>query len=256
MNPLLFSIPEDCLQQASVGYFRLMPNYEEAEELPRLHSTLNFRVPAMNNPLVKAGAKYFLAPYRPNAPGSKPYRHDVELASSSTTSGQSQQRRYFWQRKADPTEILTTHERLVLKKVKQRAHWLDSGFGCCCCRVGIDPLIGLIPVVGDFAGVLLALYIVQVSSRASLPQAVLSQMMMNIVMDFVVGLVPVLGDIMDFAFKCNTRNAVLLETYLYKRAHERIQQQDTTSHPKEPLLPATKVAIDIDPTHASSSTSV
>lgn len=53
--------------------------------------------------------------------------------------------------------------------------------------------------------------------RANLPNELVSKMMFNIVFDFLIGLVPVIGDIMDIMYKCNTKNAILLEDYLYKR---------------------------------------
>ncbi|CDS02937.1 hypothetical protein LRAMOSA00339 [Lichtheimia ramosa] len=197
--------------------------------------------------LIKYGVQQVLSPYRPKAPGSELQKQTViEMEASQ------QKKRYFWQRKPDPLDYLTPHERAVLKKVKKQARWLDKGIGCCCCQVGVDPIIGLIPVIGDFAGMLLALYLVQIAMQVDLPQAVVSQMMTNVVLDFLVGLVPIVGDLMDIAFKCNTRNAVLLENHLYKRIQQRQQeqrrqQQDphepssstmTTSPPTEPLLQA------------------
>ncbi|CDH60827.1 hypothetical protein RO3G_10750 [Lichtheimia corymbifera JMRC:FSU:9682] len=197
--------------------------------------------------LIKYGVQQVLAPYRPKAPGSELQKQTViEMEASQ------QKKRYFWQRKPDPLDYLTPHERAVLKKVKKQARWLDKGIGCCCCQVGVDPIIGLIPVIGDFAGMLLALYLVQIAMQVDLPQPVVSQMMTNVVLDFLVGLVPIVGDLMDIAFKCNTRNAVLLENHLYKRIQQRQQEQrrqhldpnepsssaTTSSPPTEPLLQA------------------
>lgn len=54
--------------------------------------------------------------------------------------------------------------------------------------------------------------------EGGLPPALQSRMMLNIVMDFAVGLVPFLGDIADAIFKANSRNAWLLEEYLVKKA--------------------------------------
>ncbi|KAI7883098.1 hypothetical protein K492DRAFT_205647 [Lichtheimia hyalospora FSU 10163] len=186
--------------------------------------------------LIKYGVQQVLAPYRPKAPGSELQQQTViEMEASQ------QKKRYFWQRKPDPLDYLTPHERAVLKKVKKQARWLDKGFGCCCCQVGVDPIIGLIPVIGDFAGMLLALYLVQIAMQVGLPSEVVSAMMTNVVLDFLVGLVPIVGDLMDIAFKCNTRNAVLLENHLYKRIQQR--QQEQRRQQQESHEPSTSTAI-------------
>ena len=51
----------------------------------------------------------------------------------------------------------------------------------------LSPLVGLLPVIGDFAGLVLSLYLVQTAAEVHLPQSVLSQMMMNIIIDFLIG---------------------------------------------------------------------
>lgn len=87
--------------------------------------------------LIKYGVQQVLSPYRPKAPGSELQKQTViEMEASQ------QKKRYFWQRKPDPLDYLTPHERAVLKKVKKQARWLDKGIGCCCCQVGVDPIIG------------------------------------------------------------------------------------------------------------------
>jgi hypothetical protein len=54
-----------------------------------------------------------------------------------------------------------------------------------------------------------------------LPVSVKSKMRMNVIINFVIGLVPVFGDFADVIYKCNTRNATLLENELRKRGRER-----------------------------------
>ena len=85
-------------------------------------------------------------------------------------------------------------------------------------RIGLDPLMGLIPGVGDLAGGLLAAYGLLVGWRAGTPGSVLMRMMLNIGIDTLVGEVPFLGDLFDFGFKSNTRNYRLLERYLDRPA--------------------------------------
>ena len=81
-------------------------------------------------------------------------------------------------------------------------------------RVGLDALIGLIPVVGDLAGLLSSGFILAVAARAGVPKAVLARMLLNVGADAAVGAVPVVGDVLDVAWRANTRNAALLEQAL------------------------------------------
>jgi hypothetical protein len=80
--------------------------------------------------------------------------------------------------------------------------------------IGLDPLIGLIPGVGDMIGGLMSTYILMVAAREGVPASVLARMLGNIALDSVVGVVPLFGDLFDFAMKSNRRNVDLLERYL------------------------------------------
>lgn len=81
-------------------------------------------------------------------------------------------------------------------------------------RIGIDPILGLLPGGGDMVAGALGAYIVVEAARMGLPRQVVGQMVGNIVFDSVVGIVPVLGDIFDVAWKANVRNITLLEKHL------------------------------------------
>ena len=80
--------------------------------------------------------------------------------------------------------------------------------------IGLDPIIGLIPGVGDMAGGLMSTYILVVAARQGVSTSVLLRMLGNIALDSVVGIVPLLGDLFDFGVKANRRNVDLLERYL------------------------------------------
>jgi hypothetical protein len=81
-------------------------------------------------------------------------------------------------------------------------------------RIGLDPIIGLIPGVGDAAGALLSGYILMQAARYGVPKPMLVRMATNIGIETVVGVVPFLGDLFDAAYKANTRNLRLLEQHL------------------------------------------
>jgi hypothetical protein len=81
-------------------------------------------------------------------------------------------------------------------------------------RVGLDPLIGLVPGLGDVAGALLSGYIVFAGARLGAPPSVVWRMLLNVAIDTVVGSVPLLGDVFDAGWKSNVRNVELLERFL------------------------------------------
>ena len=81
-------------------------------------------------------------------------------------------------------------------------------------RIGLDPLIGLVPGIGDLAGAALSIYIILEGARAGVPRTVLVRMLGNIGIDSLVGAVPALGDLFDFGWKANAKNAQLLRAHL------------------------------------------
>ncbi len=78
-------------------------------------------------------------------------------------------------------------------------------------RVGLDPLIGLIPGVGDWIGWVASLHLLGSAARAGADGATLVRMAANLVLDALAGAVPVIGDAFDMAWKANDRNLRLLE---------------------------------------------
>lgn len=80
-------------------------------------------------------------------------------------------------------------------------------------RVGLDAILGLIPGAGDALSAALSGYIILAAARAGASKPVLLRMVGNVVLDTVVGAVPVLGDLFDVAFKSNARNVALLERH-------------------------------------------
>ena len=104
----------------------------------------------------------------------------------------------------------------TLKRLRQLTRLLDNAITIPGTNVGIglDPLIGLIPLGGDFLGVMLSAYIVLESARLGAPKATLGRMVLNIIIDGLLGALPVLGDFFDFAWTANEFNIKLLEEHL------------------------------------------
>ncbi|HUO83128.1 MAG TPA: DUF4112 domain-containing protein [Gammaproteobacteria bacterium] len=88
-------------------------------------------------------------------------------------------------------------------------------------RIGLDGLIGLVPGIGDVAGAVVSSYIIVEAGRLGAPRSLLVRMGFNVLLETVVGAVPLLGDLFDFAYKANLRNVRLLERYVHNPARAR-----------------------------------
>jgi len=131
---------------------------------------------------------------------------------------------------------LSREDEKTLIKVKRRAYRLDMALGSFCgMRVGWSSLIAIIPGIGDILDMMLAMMVIRTASQANLPSGVRAHMMINVIIDFVIGLIPFLGDIVDIGFKANTRNAIVLENFLRERGAENIRRQGLPQ-PPDPSL--------------------
>ncbi len=81
-------------------------------------------------------------------------------------------------------------------------------------RIGLDAVIGLVPVVGDTATALVSGVFIVAAIRAGAPKRVIAEMTANIALDWLLGAIPVAGDIFDVAFQANVRNLRLLREAL------------------------------------------
>ncbi len=88
-------------------------------------------------------------------------------------------------------------------------------------RIGLDPIIGLIPGIGDAVGLVLASVLILEAARLGAPRKTLLLMVYNAVLDAVIGAVPVIGDTFAAVWKANARNMVLLERHLDPAAPRR-----------------------------------
>lgn len=80
-------------------------------------------------------------------------------------------------------------------------------------RIGLDPIIGLIPYVGDAIVSFVGAFILVVAAESQLPKIVLIRMSLNIALNGMIGAIPILGDLFSVWFKSNVRNVDLLERY-------------------------------------------
>ena len=105
-----------------------------------------------------------------------------------------------------------------LRRLRGLAWVLDRSIPVGRYRIGLDPLLGLLPGIGDWIGSLLSLYVVYEGARLGLPAGVLVRMGGNILVESTLGAVPVLGDLFDFAWQANSRNLALIERH-YRPNH-------------------------------------
>jgi len=110
-----------------------------------------------------------------------------------------------------------------LERLDRFSHWTDSSFRIPFTRFrfGFDPLIGLIPVLGDVVGLLLSLYVLYEAQRIGTSRAVRLRMIGNMLIEFFGGMLPVVGDAFDAIFKANTRNTALLRDHLEDQLGQR-----------------------------------
>lgn len=138
---------------------------------------------------------------------------------------------YFYQRKGAKRkrrlpECIPKKDQKILNSVKRKAYRLDLQLSLCGVRLGWAGIIGLFPWVGDLLCLLLSMQVVKKASQidGGLPAHLRLQMMFNVMTDFCIGLIPIVGDFINIMYKCNLRNFVLLEKYLVERS----MPQDST----------------------------
>lgn len=103
--------------------------------------------------------------------------------------------------------------REVPGNLRRLARLLDSQFRIGNFRFGLDPLLGLIPGLGDFIALAMSGGILALAAKHGASRKLLMLMALNALADAVIGSIPILGQIFDFFFKANNRNIRLLEKH-------------------------------------------
>lgn len=88
-------------------------------------------------------------------------------------------------------------------------------------RIGVDALLGLIPVVGDIVSQAISSYIIWEARRLGVSGWTMARMIGNSLVDMTIGAVPVVGDAFDVAFRANLKNLALLKADLERRGVRR-----------------------------------
>ena len=108
-------------------------------------------------------------------------------------------------------------ERLAtLNRIRKLSRLMDTAIGIpgTKFRIGLDPIIGLVPGAGDIVDTAFSAYLIYLATRFNIPQKTLGKMIYNIGLEAVVGSVPLVRDIFDAFYRSNMRNLALLEAHL------------------------------------------
>ena len=112
---------------------------------------------------------------------------------------------------------MNTQERLAtLGRIRKLSRLMDTAFRIpgTPFRIGWDPIIGLLPGLGDLIDTAFSAYLLFLASQFGLPKNVLGWMVFNIGLEAIVGSIPLIGDVFDAFYKSNIRNLALLEQHL------------------------------------------
>lgn len=106
----------------------------------------------------------------------------------------------------------------AIADLERLAEWMDAKFRIpgTGIRMGLDGLLGFIPGIGDTAGFAVSAYMLGKARAMGVPPSLMVRMVWNIFIDWLIGLVPLLGDIFDVGFKANLRNVALLKEHVRK----------------------------------------
>jgi hypothetical protein len=78
-------------------------------------------------------------------------------------------------------------------------------------KIGIDAIVGIIPILGDFIGIIFSTYIMYSGIKMGVSSKIVKKMATNIAIDLIIGLIPIIGDVFDALWKANKRNVELIE---------------------------------------------
>lgn len=109
----------------------------------------------------------------------------------------------------------------ALQEIGSLAKWMDSKFRIpgTDIRFGLDGIIGLIPGVGDLSTLAVSSYMMVIMAKNGASGYVLARMALNVIVDALIGSIPLIGDLFDFAFKANTRNLRLMQEHYEHGRH-------------------------------------
>nr|WP_256385735.1 DUF4112 domain-containing protein [Hahella sp. CCB-MM4] len=123
------------------------------------------------------------------------------------------------QTKPDNAELTREDFQQALDRLEKFATWMDAQYRIPGTSItfGWDTIIGLVPVLGDLVTLIMSGAMIGEARRLGAPAGLRWKMVLNIVIDFVGGLLPIVGDVFDIYYRSSTRNLKLLKDYLLIR---------------------------------------
>lgn len=109
-----------------------------------------------------------------------------------------------------------------MRLVEEMARWLDSKFVIpgTNIRFGLDPIISLVPVLGDLFSYLLSAALIYTMHNHGASRKVVIKMVMNSTLDAVIGSIPLIGSVFDVFYRSNDRNLRLLREHIHEGKHQ------------------------------------
>ncbi|WP_171475069.1 DUF4112 domain-containing protein [Frigoriglobus tundricola] len=116
-------------------------------------------------------------------------------------------------------EALTRDEKVQLAIIRQIRKWMDEAVTVpgTKMKLGLDPVLGLIPVIGDLSSAAVGGYVLHAANKLGVPTVVMARMLVNLAIDALIGFVPFVGDYLDVLYKANAKNVALVEQAIVNR---------------------------------------
>lgn len=109
---------------------------------------------------------------------------------------------------------LSSGQLTYLKSARKLARFMDTSVGVGRFRFGADAAVGFIPIVGDLIGTGVSAYFIWVGTQMGLPPSAIARMVANASADFLMGLIPFVGDVSDMIFKSHMRNMRIIDEHV------------------------------------------
>ncbi|KAI8987743.1 hypothetical protein BDF20DRAFT_286790 [Mycotypha africana] len=124
----------------------------------------------------------------------------------------------FWKKRTVPE--LPERDQIVLDEYTRKMKKYEEMIKICCCWIGYDVLFEFIPVVGKVISLGFAISMFRLACQCELPTSVKRRMLYHITVDFLIGLIPILGFFLTMLYRAHSKNARILRKFLYERARQ------------------------------------
>ncbi|KAL9553823.1 hypothetical protein MBANPS3_003115 [Mucor bainieri] len=136
----------------------------------------------------------------------------------------------LWKKKVQEPEVqLPERDARVLEKYTHKMKKFDEMIKVCCCWIGYDVLLEFIPIFGKVISLYFALSLYRLACQCDLPRSIKRRMLYHVSIDFLLGLIPILGILLDMLYRAHSKNARILRRFLYERARQGANKAETAA---------------------------